>query len=81
MDRSFSATAPSTSVTIELLRPLFAQFGLPGNIVTNNGNCFVSAKFQHFSTMNDVKHITSSPCHPSTNGLTERAVQIVKKGI
>ena len=64
-----------------MLRPLFAQFGLPETIVTDNGSCFVSADFQHFLTMNGIKHITSAPYHPSTNGLAERAVQIVKKGL
>ena len=78
---AFPATSSSTSVTIELLRPLFAQFGLPETIVTDNGSCFISADFQHFLTMNGIKHITSSPYHPSTNGLAERAVQIVKKGL
>ena len=78
---AFPATSPSTSVTIELLCPLFAQFGLPETIVTDNGSCFISADFQHFLTMNGIKHITSAPYHPSTNGLAERAVQIVKKGL
>ena len=78
---AFPATSPSTSVTIELLRPLFAQFGLPETIVTDSSSCFVSADFQYFLTMNGIKHITSAPYHPSTNGLTERAIQIVKKGL
>jgi len=36
------ASTPSTSVSIELLRPLFAQFGLPETIVSDNGSCFTS---------------------------------------
>jgi len=75
---AFPATTPSTSVTIELLHPLF---GLPETIVTDNGSCFVRAEFRHFLTLNGVKHISSVPFHPSTNGLTERTVQIVKKGL
>ena len=53
---AFPATFPLTSVTIELLRLLFVQFGLPETIVTDNGSCFVSADFQHFLTMNGIKH-------------------------
>ena len=71
----------SSHVTIELLRSLFAQFGLPETIVSDNGSCFVSEEFQQFLKSNGIKQITSAPYHPSSNGLAERAVQIVKKGL
>ena len=32
-------------VTIELLSPVFAQFGIPETIVSDNGSCFVSKDF------------------------------------
>ena len=64
---------------IELSRTLFAQFGIPEVVVTDNGACFVSEEFEMYLTRNGVKHITSTPYHPSTNGLAERAVQVVKK--
>ena len=75
-------TPNATSATVvEELRPLFAQFGLPETVVTDNGPCFVGAEFEEFLASNGIKHITSAPYHPSSNGLAERSVQIVKKGL
>ena len=78
---AFPATLPSSNVTIELLRPVFAQFGVPETVVSDNGSCFISDEFQQFLKSNVIKQITSAPYHPSTNGLAEKAVQIVKKGL
>ena len=74
---------PSTSSTavIEVLRSLFARFGLPETIVTDNGTGFVSQEFEEFLRKNRVKHTTSAPYHTASNGLAERALQIVKKGL
>ena len=66
---------------IEACRERFAQFGLPETIVTDNGTCFVSSEFEMFLTKNGIKHITTAPYHPASNGLAERSVQIVKNGL
>ena len=71
----------TSSAVIEELRTLFAQFGIPETIVSDNGSCFVSAEFEAFLENNGIKHITSAPYHPVSNGLAERAVQIVKRGL
>ena len=71
----------TSSVVIEELKVLFAQFGLPDTIVTDNGTCFVSAEFKAYLRKNGINQITSAPYHPSTNGMAERAVQIVKQGL
>ena len=71
----------TSAAVIEELNVLFAQFGLPDTIVTDNGTCFVSAEFSAFLKRNGIKQITSAPYHPATNGMAERAVQIVKKGL
>jgi hypothetical protein len=74
---------PSTSAeaTITVLRSLFATHGIPEHIVSDNGPGFTSHEFSTFLTQNGVKHIRTSPYHPSSNGLAERAVQTVKQGI
>lgn len=75
-------TPNATSVAvIEELRTLFAQFRLPKTVVTDNGTCFVSAEIETFFKNNGIKHLTSAPYHPASNGLAERAVQIIKKGL
>jgi len=78
-----ASCTPSTSsnAVIEELRTLFAKFGLPETIVTDNGPGFTSQEFEAFLKSNGIKHRTSAPYHPASNGLAERAVQIVKKGL
>ena len=71
----------SASAAIEHLRTVFSQFGIPEIVVSDNAACFTGEEFQAFVTSNGIKHITSAPHHPSSNGLAERAVQIVKNGL
>ncbi|MCG8621136.1 MAG: DDE-type integrase/transposase/recombinase [Proteobacteria bacterium] len=78
---AYPTDSSTSSKVIELSRTLFAQFGLPEVLVTDNGSCFVSEEFETFLSKNGIKHVTSAPFHPATNGLAERAVQIVKKGL
>jgi hypothetical protein len=75
-------TSSSTSaVTIERLKQSFASFGLPEQLVTDNGPAFVSDEFQQFMKINGIQHIRTSPHHPASNGQAERAVQVFKSGI
>jgi len=72
-----TVTPTSTStVVIEELRDKFSQFGIPETIVTDNGSCFTSAEFELFLEKNGVKHFTTAPYHPASNGLAERAVRL-----
>ena len=67
--------------TIEKLRMIFSAHGLPKKIVSDNGPTFTSHEFKQFVEKNGIKHVTSAPYHPATNGLAERAVQTVKQGL
>ena len=70
-----------SSSTIEVLRDLFARFGIPEQIVSDNSAQFVSEEFQVFVKSNGIRHITSAPYHPATNGLDKRAVQTFKQAL
>ncbi|KFD47113.1 hypothetical protein M513_12023, partial [Trichuris suis] len=72
---------PSTSsrAAIEVLRELFATHGLPDCIVTDNGTAFKSVEFSRFLKSNHIRHVTSAPFHPASNGQAERSVQTAKE--
>ena len=83
MDRSYTnelklITAPTI---IKILRDLFSSYGLPENIVSDNGPGFISKEFQKFATANGIRHIVSPSYHPASNGAAERAVQVVKQAL
>ena len=50
-------------------------------IVSDNGSVFTSKEFSDFMIYNRITHVKSLSYYLSTNGLTERAVQIFKTGI
>ena len=64
--------------TINELRQLFSSFGLPNQLVSDNGPQFVSTEFLEIFRLNGIKHFRSAPYHPATNGQAERYVQILK---
>ena len=68
----------TSQTTIEKLRSVFATHELPEVLVSDNGSVFTSTEFDEFVRRNGIKHLTSAPYHPASNGLAERAVQTVK---
>ena len=78
---AFPMLTSTSKATIQCLKTLLAQFGLPDIIASDNGSSFASSEFQEFLTSNGIKHCKSSPYHLSSNGLAEKAVQIVKQGL
>ena len=76
--KAYPTESAASSIVTQLSRTFFAQFGIPETLLSP---CFVSEDFKTFLAKNSVKHITSAPYHPATNGLAERAVQTIKCGL
>ena len=74
-------TSANSATTIEKIRSVFATHGLPEMVVSDNATCFRSEEFGSFMRNNGIRHITSAPFHPATNGLAERNVQTVKTAL
>ena len=61
------------------LKNLFAKFGIPELVVSDNGPQFGSAIFKQFGQEYGFQHHKSDPYFPQENGCTERAVQTAKR--
>ena len=71
----------TTTQTIDHLRNLFARWGIPQQVVSDNGPQFVSEEFTRFIKANNIKHTKSSPYHLATNGLAEHFIQTFKQAL
>ena len=63
------------------LSQIFARFGIPRTLVSDNGPEFVSSDLKQWCESLGIKKMESPICHPRANGIAERAVQTVKRAI
>ncbi|KAG7297849.1 hypothetical protein JYU34_018592 [Plutella xylostella] len=71
-------TNTSAASVIKWLREIWARFGIPKQLVSDNGPPFTSVELKTFLENNHVEHIFSAPYHPASNGAAESAVKICK---
>ncbi len=57
------------------LRSIFVTHSIPALLVSDNGSVFTSDEFKDFLKQKSIRHNTSAPYHPASNGLAERNVQ------
>ena len=63
----------------EHLTELFAIEGTPDEIMSDNGPPFNGKEFSDFLSGLGIRHSTSSPNYPQSNGFIERQIQTVKR--
>ena len=56
-----SSTTSSSTIEVLHVRDLFARFGIPEQIISDNGAQFVTEEFQVFVRSNGIRHVTSAP--------------------
>ena len=60
------------------LEKTFTERGYPDKLVSDNGPCYRGEQFAEFLRRKGIKHMTSSPYYPQSNGLAEAYVKVVK---
>ena len=71
-----------TSETVKIyLSQIFASFGIPKTIVSDNGPEYVSGDLKQWCESLGIKKMESPVYQPRANGLAERAVQTVKRAL
>ena len=75
------AHMPSTTsfAVIEKMKNMFARWGIPEEVTSDNGPQFNAEEFAKFAETFGFTHTTSSPTFPQSNGEAESGVQIAKK--
>ena len=64
----------SADTVVQHTKSIFARYGIPEVVISDNGPQFSSEAYQKISN-----NITSSPYYPRSNGEAERAVATIKK--
>ena len=62
-------TTTAAPQLIKVMKSLFARWGLPKKVFSDNGPEFVSKEFEAFLAEGGIKHKTSPVKRPATNGL------------
>ena len=67
-----------SSAVIKELGMIFSEFGKPQVFRSDNGPCYLNQEFRFFMQNWSIKHRTSSPHYPQSNGLAESMVKVSK---
>ena len=75
----FQVKTTSSANLKDHLQELFSVEGIPDEIMSDNGAPFNGKEFSSYLTGLGIRHTTSSPNYPRSNGFIERQIQTVKR--
>ena len=71
-------SSTTSQQTIKTLKKTFSRWGIPKELVSDNGPQLVSQEFEDFLRSWGIKHNPSDPLYPKGNGKAEAAVKTIK---
>ena len=71
----------ATTVAKHLIDTWFSRYGIPDNIITDQGTQFESELFNSLSNTFGFKHIHTTSYHPQSNGMIERFHRSLKTSL
>ena len=71
----------TSKAVINALKEIFAEYGIPDVIRSDNGPQYDCQAFVSFTKEWGIEHVTSSPHFPQSNGFIERTIQTLKQVI
>jgi hypothetical protein len=76
---------PAATITaakvVAFIREIMYRFGVPNNIITNNGTQFTAREFKDFCVDTGIKINYASVSHPQSNGQVERSNCMILQGL
>ena len=72
-------TDAKATTVIAKLKDHFARYGIPDQVVTDNGPQFKSQEFANFAAEYEFEHTPTSPYNSKGNGKVESAVKTAKR--
>jgi IS30 family transposase len=74
-------TTQDSTAAINFIKSIVFCFGVPHNIITDNGTNFTSKEFKSYCESMGIKLKFASVAHPKTNGQVEKANGLICSGI
>jgi hypothetical protein len=66
-------TTQDSTAAINFIKSIEFRFGIPHNIITDNGTNFTSKEFKNYCESMGIKLNFASVAHPKTNGQVKKA--------